>query len=127
MAITDGDAVLWRGGDRKVLAAADRIGFREGALWGCLQHRGVNALSLCLLRHATVTVNRWEHTFPQEHSFSCAAAPVIIESGAERPRIIGLNLTGAHIIPVAVVRQLESIAIRLRLLMRGTTPSRARC
>jgi RNA polymerase sigma factor (sigma-70 family) len=126
MAITYNDAVLWRGGNRKILAAADRIGFGDGALWGRLKHGGVNALSMCLLRHATVTINRWEHTFPQQHSLSCVAAPVIIEPGAERLRLIAFNLTGTQIIPVAVVHQLESIATRLRISVHSTTPSRTR-
>lgn len=126
MAITYNDAILYRGGNRKILAVADRIGLCDGALWGGLKYGGVNALSMCLLRHAMVTINRWEHTFPQQHSLSCAAAPVVIESGSERLQIIGLNLTGTKIISVAVVHQLESIATRLRLLVHSTTPSRAR-
>ncbi|MGH7261540.1 MAG: sigma-70 family RNA polymerase sigma factor [Candidatus Methylomirabilales bacterium] len=126
MAITDDDAVLWRGGRRKTLAAVSRLGFSDGALWGSLKYGGVNAISMCLLRHATVTINRWEHTFPHQHSLSCVAAPVIIEPGAERPRLLALNLTGTQVIPIAVVHQLESIATRLRRSVHSTTPSRTR-
>lgn len=112
MIIVDGDSVvLWRGGSRNVLDAADQLGFVEGAHWG-MEHAGVNGIALALMIGTTVTVNRWEHSVQTHHGLSCVASPVP-DPQTRRPACV-LNLTGTQAtVHPALKRQVDTIALRL--------------
>ncbi|WP_433264599.1 hypothetical protein ACQPZF_35515 [Actinosynnema sp. CS-041913] len=107
------DMVLHRGGHRDALAAADRLGFLDGACWDG-DHAGVTAAGLARSLGAPVTVNRWEHYFPDQHGLCCVAIPVPLAAGGH----VTLNLTAAAdsltTVPRAVHRMLDILARRLR-------------
>jgi transcriptional regulator of acetoin/glycerol metabolism len=104
--------VLHRGGHDNALAAADRLGYVEGACWN-LDHAGVNAAGLAPIFGRPTTVNRWEHTFPDQHGLCCLAIPIRIPNG----RHVTLNLTATNdtltSMPRAIQRQLHTMAQRL--------------
>ncbi|OXM42482.1 hypothetical protein [Amycolatopsis alba] len=106
------DIVLHRGGHRSALAAADRLGYLEGACWN-LDRAGVNAAGLAPIVGGQVTVNRWEHTFPDQHGLCCTAIPIRVPHGGH----ITLNLTATAdslaTLPRAVQHQLNTMAQRL--------------
>ncbi|MFC5057351.1 hypothetical protein [Saccharothrix xinjiangensis] len=79
--VVDADqVVLHRGGHRGAMAAADRVGFVEGARWD-LAHAGLTAVGLARALGAPATVNRWEHYFPDQHGLCCVAIPAPVEGG----------------------------------------------
>jgi len=110
--LNDHSHVLHRGGHRNALAAADRLGFVDGACWD-LRHAGVNAAGLVQILGVPVTVNRWEHSYPDQHGLNCIAIPLRIPHGGH----ITVNLTttdpGLTSVPQAIHHQLHTIALRL--------------
>jgi transcriptional regulator of acetoin/glycerol metabolism len=112
MVIADADrVVLWRGGARKVLDAADSLGFVEGAYWD-MEHAGVNGIELASMIGTTVTVSRWEHYCSSQHGLSCVAAPVF--DPWDRRVLCVLNLTGTQAtVHHAIQRQVDTIGLRL--------------
>lgn len=104
--------VLHRGGHHDALAAADRLGYLEAACWN-LNYAGVNAAGLAPILGRPTTVNRWEHTFPDQHGLCCLAIPLRIPHGGH----LTLNLTATTdaltSIPGAIQRQLLTMAHRL--------------
>ncbi|RSM79998.1 helix-turn-helix transcriptional regulator [Kibdelosporangium aridum] len=123
--VLDADSiVLHRGGHRKALAAADRLGYVEGVCWD-LDHAGVNAVGLARILGRPVTVNRFEHTFPDQHRLCCLAMPIRTPDSGH----IILNLTtttdALTKVPVAIHRQLHVLAHRLHRQLwapRGSEP-----
>jgi hypothetical protein len=111
--------VLHRRGHRKALTAADRLGFVDGACWD-LRHAGVNAAGLAQILGVPVTVNRWEHYYPDQHQLNCIAIPIRTPHGGH----ITVNLTTADAtlisVPRAVQRQLHTIALRLHQQLWAT-------
>lgn len=110
--VLDADSiVLHRGGYHDALAAADQLGFLDGAVWD-LDHAGVNAAGLAQVLGRPATVNRWEHTYPDQYGLCCVAIPIpTLRNGH-----IVLNLTATSdsltSIPRAIQRQLHTIAQR---------------
>jgi RNA polymerase sigma factor (sigma-70 family) len=109
--------VLRRRGDNDALAAADQLGFVDGACWD-LHHAGVNAAGLAQILGAPATVNRWEHSSPDQHGLCCVAIPVRIP----HHRHITINVTATAdvltSVPRAIHPQLHTIARRLHQQMR---------
>jgi len=117
MVVVDGDGVvLWRGGDRRVLQQADRLGFVDGACWD-LRNAGANGIALALTTGRAVQVSRWEHFVQAQHHLSCFAVPVRDPRNG-RVRCV-LNLTGtAPTVYHAIRRELDTIAQRLHQQLR---------
>ncbi len=111
--------VLHRGGHRDALAAADRLGFVDGACWD-LAHAGVTAAGLAGHLGAPVAVNRWEHYFPDQHGMCCVAIPVPTPDGGH----VTINLTSTAdsltTVPLALHRMLDILALRLRKQLPAT-------
>jgi transcriptional regulator of acetoin/glycerol metabolism len=112
MAVTDAHGVvLWRGGDHRVMRAADEIGFVAGARWD-ISHAGANGIALALAAEQLVTVCRAEHYLRTHRELSCGATPV---TGQDGQVLFVLNLTGTRAtMHRSVLRELDTIARRLR-------------
>ena len=105
--------VLWRGGDSTIIKKADQAAFVDGARWD-ISHAGPGGIALALGYRRLVRVCRFEHFVQQQHGLSCVAAPVC-EARNGRVSMV-LNLTGTSTtVPPAIARELDSIALRLRL------------
>jgi transcriptional regulator of acetoin/glycerol metabolism len=117
MVVVDADGVvLWRGGDRRVLRLADRLGFVEGACWD-IKNAGVNGIALALTTGRTVTVCGWEHYVQAQHDLSCVAAPV--RDPRDGRALCVLNLTGTQpTVHHAILREIDTIAMRLHRQLR---------
>lgn len=108
--LDDECVVLHRGGDRATLAAADVLGFVDGACWS-LEKAGVTAAGLARRMCVPMTVNGWEHYFSDQHGLSCVSIPVHGPFG-----VYTVNLTtaaGAISVPRATHQGLHGIALRL--------------
>jgi transcriptional regulator of acetoin/glycerol metabolism len=117
MVVVDADGVvLWRGGDRRVLRLADRLGFLEGAYWD-IKNAGVNGIALALTTGRTVTVCGWEHYVQAQHDLSCVAAPV--RDPQDGRAVCVLNLTGTQpTVHHAIMREIDTMAMRLHRQLR---------
>jgi DNA-directed RNA polymerase specialized sigma24 family protein len=117
MVVSDAHGVvLWRGGDRGIMAKADMAGFVDGAAW-TFRHAGPGGIALALITGRMVTVCRFEHFVQNQHGLSCVAIPVPDPETGHASVV--LNLTGTQPrIHRAIVRELDSIAVRLRLAIR---------
>lgn len=67
--------VLWRDGDRQLLAQADRVGLFPGTDWSEAAI-GTNAMGTALAVGAPVQIHSGEHLVRTYHSWTCVAAPV---------------------------------------------------
>jgi transcriptional regulator of acetoin/glycerol metabolism len=120
--VTDSDGVvLWRDGDRTVMAKADNARFTLRAKWD-FSTAGPGGIALALLRRTMVTVCRFEHYVQTQHDLSCVATSVR-DPRDGRQWILNLTGTRSSIHP-AVLRELDTIALRWkRQLAAGPDPA----
>jgi hypothetical protein len=118
-AVADADGtLLWVEGDRRVLAAAERMHFVEGAGWA-ESIAGTNAPGTALVLQRPVQISGPEHFNAAVHPWTCCAVPIRGPGG----RVIGvLDLTGgdrlAHPQALSLVRATARMA-ETELARRG--------
>jgi DNA-directed RNA polymerase specialized sigma24 family protein len=116
----DDGVVLWRGGDRGIMARADEARFVDGATWS-FANAGPGGIALALTTGRTATVCRFEHWAITQHPLTCLATPVTDPRDGRR---WVLNLTGTRpTVHRAIRRELETIALRLRLRLTASHPA----
>lgn len=119
-----GDAtgrILRIAGDPSIRTAAERMHFREGALWA-EGVTGTNAIGTALATGAPVEIVGAEHFVQVVHPWTCAAAP-ILDPATGKPLAV-LDLTGLrekiHPFAMSLVRSVvagveERLRVRLQL------------
>lgn len=100
--------VLWRQGDRRLLAHADRLGFVEGADWAETAV-GTNAIGTVLGSGRSVQVFSAEHFVRTHHPWSCVGAPIRDPSSGEVLGVIDLSGPAAAAHP-AMVGLVDAVA-----------------
>ncbi|HZG70772.1 MAG TPA: sigma-54-dependent Fis family transcriptional regulator [Chondromyces sp.] len=75
--LTDRDGcILFKTGESAVEKSAERISFKEGAMWG-EEEVGTNAIGLAKRLKKSIAVNGYEHFAVASQSWNCFAAPIL--------------------------------------------------
>ncbi|MCE1179210.1 MAG: transcriptional regulator [Micrococcales bacterium] len=116
VALTDADGhIRWIDGDRRARTRAEGIGFVEGEDWSEAV-AGRNAPGRALAGVKPVSVVREEHSRPDVHGWSCAAAPVWNPATGEVAGVIDVTGGDAAVSALALVTATAAAADReLRL------------
>jgi transcriptional regulator of acetoin/glycerol metabolism len=89
--------VLWKGGDREIVSATDKIAFVPGADWS-ERGAGTNAMGTAIAVDHQVQIFSAEHFSMDVHPWHCCAAPVHDPAIGELAAVIDLTgrLKTAH-------------------------------